>query len=72
MKSLLFLTPLLFTFGCTGMSGVVKQLKNDPATVVVHVNTIYGTLSFQRVGVLRTNQTETVSPDGTITVGVAK
>lgn len=54
--------------GCTnGVAGVARALAKDPATVSVKINTIYGTASLVRVGV-QTNNSVTVSPDGTVTI----
>lgn len=52
--------------GCTGLTGVIKQLKNDPAVVKMDIVTLYGTGKFVRVG----NNTNTVSiaPDGTVSI----
>lgn len=70
MKRAIFFSATLFLTGCssTNITKLVEQLKNDPATVSVHVTTVYGTVSFNRVGTLKPNQSETVSPDGTITI----
>lgn len=51
MKKLLFLICLLPLCGCvTGknVSLALKELKNDPATVDVNINTLYGTVTFHR------------------------
>jgi len=72
MKSApLFLSLALLLPGCTGptrgMASLVKQLKNDPATVSVSLSTVYGTLKFIRLNP-GTNTETTVTPDGTVTV----
>lgn len=55
--------------GCStsGMSKLVGQLKNDPATVSASVTSVYGTVKLIRVGG-QTNNSVTVSPDGTVTI----
>jgi uncharacterized lipoprotein YmbA len=69
MKTLALLSALAFT-GCssTNITKLAQQLKDDPATVSVTVSSIYGTVRFVRTNT-RTNQTLTVSPDGTVSVG---
>jgi len=49
------------------MASLVKQLKNDPATVSVSLSTVYGTLKFVRTNP-GTNTETTVTPEGTVTV----
>lgn len=57
--------------GCstTNIAELVKAMSQSDATVVSKINTIYGTSSFIRTNP-RTNQTATISPDGTVTIGV--
>ena len=65
---------VIFTFssaGCTGpgrLAKIVTALKDDPATVTASISSVYGVLKFTRTNP-RTNQTITVHPDGTITIG---
>lgn len=66
MKTLLLCSLLAFT-GCSNMPKIVRALAKDQAIVSTKVVTIYGTAQLTRVGGV-TNQTVTVSPDGTITV----
>lgn len=47
MKNLMLLIPLLFT-GCVHTAGIVEQLKNDPATVDLNIQTMYGSISLHR------------------------
>jgi hypothetical protein len=65
---------LLLGTGCAGpsrLAPLIAQLKEDPATVHVSVQSIYGTLKFTRVGG-QTNNAVTVSPDGTVTLQPGK
>jgi len=68
LKSLILLT-LVSASGCssTNISKLAAQLKNDPATVNMSVQSVYGTIKFTRTNP-GTNSTVTVSPDGTVTV----
>lgn len=68
MKKLLFLLPLCVA-GCsaTNLTKLTNALAKDPAIVSAKVTGVYGTAQLTRVGSV-TNQTVTVSPDGTITV----
>jgi hypothetical protein len=59
--------PLLFLTGCSSLPDVARVLKGDNATVVVKVNTVYGTGSFIRTNP-DTNHSVTISPDGTVAV----
>jgi hypothetical protein len=66
MKRLLLCLPLCLA-GCVSANfkDLANTLKDDPATVSVQLNTVYGTFKF-----VRTNpgtNTATVSPDGTVT-----
>lgn len=45
---LLSIPPLLSSVGCMSVANIAEQLKNDPATVDVAVQTIYGSISFHR------------------------
>jgi starvation-inducible outer membrane lipoprotein len=48
MKLLILALPLLLC-GCTSPSSMLKQLKNDPATVDITIaNPVYGTVIFHR------------------------
>lgn len=49
------------------MGTLVKQLKNDPATVSISLTTIYGNLRFIRTNP-GTNTETSVNPDGTVVV----
>ena len=55
--------------GCstTNIAELTKALANDPAAVHVRVTSVYGTVDFTRVGGA-TNETRTITPDGTITI----
>jgi hypothetical protein len=67
MKKILLLLPLLAGCSSTNITALVGALKDDPATVSVNVSSVYGTLRFIRTNP-RTNETVTVSPDGTVTI----
>jgi len=71
MKILAIIVLLGGLTGCstTNLADVMQQAAKDDATVVVNVSTIYGTGRFIRTNP-RTNQTATVSPDGTVTIGI--
>jgi hypothetical protein len=63
----------LLATGCTsGMSKMAKALANDKATVTGSVTSIYGTMKFVRTNPQGTNQSVTVSPDGTVTITAPK
>ena len=62
------LAALALTSGCTGLSGTLQSLGNDPAIVSGSLMTPYGSTKFVRVGGNRSNQTVTVSTDGTVTI----
>lgn len=74
MKKLFLLLPILCIASCgcisTNISELTKALAGDPATVVVSVQTIYGTLKVTRVGEATNSPSsmKTVSPDGTVTI----
>ncbi len=55
--------------GCssTNITKLVNALAKDPSTSVIKITTIYGNVSYTRVGVM-TNETATVSPDGTVSI----
>ena len=59
---------LLLT-GCTSFPSTLQALKDDPATVVLNVGTVYGTLKLVRIGGVTNNVS--VAPDGTVTIGAA-
>jgi hypothetical protein len=67
MKTIFLLLPLLCGCSSTNITKLVGALKNDPATVCVNVSSVYGTVRFTRTNP-RTNETVTVSPDGTIVI----
>lgn len=54
--------------GCADMAKLEGAMKDDPATVSTSINTVYGTAKLVRTNPA-TNQTVTVSPDGTVTIG---
>ncbi len=54
--------------GCVNVGKLTKDLSRDNATVSASVSTVYGTMKIVRSNPT-TNQTVTVSPDGTITIG---
>jgi hypothetical protein len=68
MKRVLSLLPLVLLCGCssTNITDLTKALAKDPAIVIVKVGSVYGTLSFVRVG-SQTNGV-TVSPDGSVSI----
>ncbi len=70
MRHLLFLVVVLLT-GCstTDITELMKATAGSDATVKVSVSSIYGTINFLRTNP-RTNQTVTISPDNTVTIGV--
>ena len=55
--------------GCssTNAAKIISAAAKDPATVQIKVTTIYGNVSYTRIGA-RTNETVTVSTDGSVTV----
>ncbi len=61
----------LVVAGCssTNIAELMKATAGSDATVRANVSTIYGTANFVRTNP-RTNQTATISPDGTVTIGV--
>jgi hypothetical protein len=62
---------LLFSAsGCTSVTSLAKQLKNDPAVVDVDVVTLYGRGRLIRVG--NNTNTVTIAPDGTVTINAKK
>lgn len=63
----LLLLPLLAGCSTTNITKLVGQLKGDPATVFVSVQSVYGTVRFIRSNP-RTNESVTISPDGTVTI----
>ena len=68
MKSkLLLILPLVLLCGCspTNISNLVKAVAKDPATVTIKVSSVYGTVSYTRVG-LMTNETASVASDGSV------
>jgi len=70
MKKLILPTlAVLLLAGCssTNITKLVGALAKDPATSVVKVTTIYGSISYVRIGVT-TNQTVSVNSDGSTTM----
>jgi hypothetical protein len=65
---LLFFIALTGLCGCssTNITKLTQALAKDPAIVVVKIGSVYGTLSFVRVG-SQTNGV-TVSPDGSVSI----
>jgi len=61
MKRLLCLLPLLVA-GCstTNITKLVGALAKDPATVAVQITSVYGTVTFVRVG--DTNRQVSIGP----------
>ena len=49
------------------MNSLVKSLAKDPATVSLQLTTVYGNLKLVRTNP-GTNESVSVSPDGTVTV----
>jgi len=66
-----YLPLILLLCGCssTNISRLASELAKDDATVIVNVGTVYGTMKVIRTNP-RTNQTVTISPDGTVAIGV--
>lgn len=60
----------MLTAGCssTNIAELMHETAQSDATVIVNISSIYGTAKFIRANP-RTNQTMTISPDGTVTVG---
>lgn len=60
---------LCWLCGCStvGMAKLIRELKDDPATVSVSITHPYGNVRFVRTNPM-TNQTVTVTPDGNVTV----
>lgn len=67
MKRLIPLLALIALTGCssTNITKLVSALAKDPATSVVKITTIYGSVSYTRVG-LMTNETASVNSDGSV------
>lgn len=67
-KTLIIVSLLaLCATGCTpNLAKFAKELSKDPAIVNAHVQTVYGTVKFTRIGV--TTNSITINPDGTVTV----
>lgn len=73
MKKLLLISVfscLLSGVGCTGLTGLATQLKDDPALVKLDIVTLYGNGKFIRVGSNTNNIV--ISPDGTVNVNPKK
>lgn len=68
MRMIVLILPVSLLAGCTNLNGLVTALKDDPATVSASVMTPYGSLKFVRTNPHGTNQTVTVSPDGTVVI----
>ena len=69
LLSALLTLPLVGS-GCTGLTGLATQLKDDPAVVRLDIVTLYGTGKLIRVG-SNTNAVS-IAPDGTITINPDK
>jgi uncharacterized lipoprotein YmbA len=69
MKRLLPILALTALCGCssTNITKLVNALSKDPATSVIKVTTVYGTVSYTRVGLL-TNESASVNSDGSVTL----
>lgn len=69
LACLLCLLPLCLT-GClkSSMADLVKQASGDKASWIIRVNTIYGTATYSRVGEMGTNQTATLTPEGSLKI----
>lgn len=52
--------------GCSGLSGISKNIKDDQAIVVVKVMTPWGPQHMTRIG--GTTNSVTVGPDGKVTI----
>jgi len=59
----------LLLCGCssTNITKLTTALAKDPAIVVIKVSSVYGTVSFTRIGG-RTNETTSVNSDGSVTI----
>ncbi len=70
---LLSLVSLLLLSGCASsqIAKVLKAAGNDHAAIKIEVNTIYGNMKFTRVNA-PTNQTTSITPDGTFTTQAIK
>jgi len=66
-RNVLFVIPVALLCGCspTNISNLVKAVAKDPATVTIKVSSVYGTVSYTRVG-LMTNETASVASDGSV------
>ena len=66
-NKLFFIIPILLLCGCspTNISNLVKAVAKDPATVIIKVSSVYGTVSYTRVGLL-TNESASVNSDGSV------
>ncbi len=67
MRNLIAALSLLGLTGCssTNITKLVNALAKDPATSVVKITTIYGSVSYTRVGLL-TNESASVNSDGSV------
>jgi len=67
MKKLLCILSLIALTGCssTNITKLVQALAKDPATSVIKISTVYGTVNYTRVG-LMTNETASVNSDGSV------
>lgn len=71
MKKILILSVACLPLcGClsTNFTEYAKAMSGDKATFIGKVSSVYGTASFVRVGEQGTNQSVSVSPDGTVTI----
>lgn len=69
MKKLLLLLPLVALAGCssTNITKLAVALAKDESTTMLTVTSVYGTVKYIRVG-RATNESKTVSSDGTVTI----
>jgi hypothetical protein len=51
------------------MAKLVRELRNDPATVNVRITSVYGTITFTRTNPQTNGLAHSIAPDGTVTVG---
>jgi len=66
--ALLLVGVLLSGCAATNITKFTQALAKDPAIVNMSVTSIYGNVKFTRIGSIATNESVTISPDGTTTV----
>lgn len=64
--TLIALLLTLAATGCCNLSKLAKELKDDPASVGLSVNTLYGSGRLFRTGLHSTNATTTINADGIV------